>query len=264
MSVYLDLIPAFVAALGAMLAWIVFFRHRLAYSTVGLASLLAGIWVAADRAIFPFTRYDLPFGSQTSSLALLAIGVLLMSVRMAQRKRGFDRVFTLAFSIVILATSILFHFVMFEKIGRQWVHDALEVSETPLAASNEKMGDVCRSVLLECHTKPLASSGDHLDTGTLFMLRSRDRVVLEGAVSLYPLTRSFHQGKADYMAAYHVRDGRLIELKDNIHPRVIGQVMYLGMDVLSLAVGLVWISGALYLISFHRKKLNGRRRVPTL
>lgn len=197
-------------------------------------------------------------------MALLALGVTLLSYRIWQGQRGFDRIFTLAFGLCILTTSVLFHYVMFEHIGRQWMHDALEVSETPLAASNEKMGKRCSSVLLECSTKPLVDMKGVSETGTLFMFRAHDRVVLEGAKALYPLTDAFHQGRANYMAAYHIKDGRLIELKDNVHPRLINQVMYLGLDLLSFCVAFVWIAGAMYLISFHRKKLNGRRRLPAL
>lgn len=235
---------------------------------MAIGTLLAALWVGLDRWLLPFggpvasaRHVDLPLGSQTSAIVLLGVGVMLLATRMISGRRGMERIFTLAFGICILITSILFHFVMFEHIGRQWLHDALEVSQTPLAASDEKRGEVCRHVLLGCRTQPLEDADAHTNTGSLLMLRSRDRVVLEGAVSLYPLTQTFHQGKSNYMAAYYVRDGHLIELKDNIHPRIIGQVMYLGLNVLSLAVGFVWIAGAFYLISFHRNKLNGRRRI---
>lgn len=265
------MVPALTVALSGMLSWLVFFRHQLSLSNLVWGAILSSAWVAIDRFALPFEagqsplgHFDLPFGSQTSAMILLALGVSLLSYRIYQGRRGFDRIFTLAFGICILTTSVLFHFVMFEHIGRQWLHDALEVSTTPLAASDEKMGERCRSVLLECDTKPLVDAKDFEDSGTLFMFRSRDRVVLEGAKALYPLTETFHKGKANYIAAYHIKDGRLIELKDNIHPRIISQVMYLGLDLLSFCVAFVWIAGAVYLISFHRRRLNGRRRVPAL
>lgn len=271
MSYLFDMVPALVAALAGMLSWLVFFRHRLTWGNLSLGLLLSFAWVGIDRFTlpfesgkYPFGNFDLPFGSQTSSLVLLALGVILLSVRIYQGRRGFDRIFTMAFAICILTTSVLFHYVMFEHIGRQWMHDALEVSETALAASDEKMDESCRSVLLKCSVKPLVNAQAHSDTGTLFMFRSRDRVVLEGAETLYPLTEIFHGGEANYMAAYHVKGGKLIELRDDIHPRTINQVMYLGLDLLSFCVAFVWISGAVYLISFHRKKIHGRRRLPAL
>lgn len=271
MSSLFDLVPAMVVALAGMLSWVVFFRHRLSWGTMAWGFLFSSIWVAIDRLALPFEaglsplgHFDLTFGGQTSSLVLLALGVISLSVRIYQGRRGFDRIFTLAFAICILTTSVLFHYVMFEHIGRQWMHDALEVSETALAASDEKVDESCQSVLLKCSAKPLVDAQAYADTGTLFMFRSRDRVVLEGAETLYPLTDVFHGGEANYMAAYHVKDGKLIELRDDIHPRIINQVMYLGLDLLSFCVAFVWISGAIYLISFHRKKIHGRRRLPAL
>lgn len=271
MDFYFDLVPAAVTAFAGMLSWLVFFRHRLSYRVLSGGAVLAIVWVGLDQWLLPFDstgassdHYDLPFGSQTASLSLLAIGVTLLLRRICQGRKGFDRIFTLAFSTCILITSMLFHFVMFEHVGRQWLHDALEVSEVPLAAADANMGERCKSVLLECSIRPLESAEAYSETGTLFMFRSRDRVVLEGAEALYPLTYAFHHGRSNYMAAYHIKDGRLIELKDNIHPRIINQVMYLGLDLLSFSVGFVWIAGALYLISFHRRRLNGRRRLSAI
>ena len=268
---YFDMVPALVVSLAGMLTWLVFIRHRLSWSTMAWGFALSFVWVAIDRLAIPFetsssgnVSFDLPFGSQTSSLVLLTLGVAMLSYRIYQGRRGFDRIFTLAFGICILTTSILFHYVMFEHVGRQWMHDVLEVSETPLAASSEKMDELCESVLLLCSKKPMVDAQGLSDTGTLFMFRSRDRVVLEGASSLYPLTEAFHHGQANYMAAYHIKDGNLIELRDNIHPGIINQVMYLGLDLLSFCVAFVWIAGAFYLISFHRKKLHGRRRLSAL
>lgn len=273
-----DLVPATVVALAGMLSWLVFLRHRLTFSTLAWGFLLSLIWVGLDRWLLPFDawppptgylgapfgQFDLPFGAQTSGLLLLAIGILLLSFRMYQGRKGFDRIFTLAFSITILTTALLFHFVMFEQIGRQWLHDALEVSEAPLAATDDQLTDRCRAVLLQCRRKPLESFEHYTDTGTLFMFRSRDRVILQGAQGLYPLTHTFHEGQSDYIAAYHIKDGQLIELKDTLHPPVISRVMYTGLNLLSFSVAFVWIFGAVYLISFHRKKLNGRRRLPNL
>lgn len=271
MNSIFDIVPALTVALSGMLVWLVFFRHQLSLSNLVWGMILSSAWVGIDRLVFPFEAghsplgsIDLPFGSQTSAMVLLALGVALLSFRIYRGRRGFDRIFTLAFGICILTTSVLFHFVMFEHVGRQWLHDALEVSGTPLAASSEKMDEQCKSVLLQCTSRPIVDSQAFSETATLYMFRSRDRVVLEGAKALYPLTKTFHEGKANYMAAYHLKDGRLIELKDNIHPRIISQVMYLGLDLLSFCVAFVWIAGALYLISFHRRKLHGRRRLPAL
>lgn len=271
MSVYFDLMPAFAVTLAGMLALIVFVRHRLSLKTLWLGGALALLWLAVDQWLFPFSegyspfgQFDLPFGGQTSGLLLLAAGVALLSLRIVQGKRGFDRLFTLAFSTAILTTALLFNFVMFEQIGRQWLHDALEVAEVPLAASDDQLTDQCRAVLLQCRKKPLEGFAHYSETGTLFMFRSRDRVILEGAKGLYPLTHAFHEGQSDYIAAYHIKNGHLIELRDTLHPPIISRVMYQGLDLLSFSVGFVWIAGAIYLTSFHRRTIRGRRRLSTL
>lgn len=264
MTSWFDLIPAIVVALAAFLGLIIYARHRLTPPLIGLALSCAIVWASIDAFFLSFDVFDLPFGGQTSGMCLLLLAILLLSWRMTQGRRGFERIFILACMSTILLTNLLFHFVLFDVLGRQWVHDSLKVSEVPLAASMELMPAKCVSVMLTCSSKPLEAAEANSDAGTLFVLRTRDRVILEGARSLYALSEPFHKGQHNYLAAYHVKDGQLIELKNSISSGPIIQVINVSLNALSFSVGFVWITGALYLTTFHRRRINDRRRLSTL
>lgn len=271
MTSWLDLIPSIVVALAAFLGLIIFVTHRLTTRLIGLALVCAIAWASIDYFFlsFDYTKmsfdvFDLPFGGQTSGLCLLLLAILLMSFRMLQGRRGFERIFILACMCTILLTNLLFHFVLFDVLGRQWVHDAMKASEVPLAVSLERMPSKCASVMLTCSIRPMESAETFSETGTLFVLRTRDRVILEGAKSLYPLTQSFQEGKINYLAAYHVKDGQLVELKNSLSSGPITQVINLSLNALSFSAGFVWITGALYLTTFHRRRINDRRRLSAL
>lgn len=271
MTSWFDLIPSFVVALAAFLGLIIFAMHRLTTRLIGLALACAIAWASIDSFFLSFGilktsvgSFDLPLGGQTSGMCLLLLAILLLIRRMFQGRRGFERIFVLSCGVTVLLTNLLFHFVLFEVLGRQWVHDSLDVSEVPLSQSIELMPATCTSVLLICTISTLEGAERYSESGTLFILRTRDRVILEGARGLYPLTKPFHEGRQNYLAAYHVKEGQLVELKNTISSGAITQVINLSLNALSFSVGFVWICGALYLTTFHRRRINDRRRLSAL
>jgi hypothetical protein len=249
--------------MAAFLGLLIYHKHRLTTSSIFLAMLASVAWTLFDRVLIPYDKIDLPLGNQTSGMCLLVLAIALLVLRMFQGRRGFERIFILACMTTVLLTNLLFHFVLFEVLGRQWIHDSMKISQVPLAVPMERLPAKCKEVLLYCSIKPLVGQ-EEPDTGTLIVLRTRGRVILEGARSLYPLTESFHQGRNNYLAAYHVKDGQLVELTSMLNEGPITRVIGISLNALSFSVGFVWIAGALYLTTFHRRRINDRRRLSAL
>lgn len=260
-SWFAEFIPSIVVSMAAFLGLLIYYKHRLTASSIFLAMCAAVAWTILDRVLIPYDKIDMPLGDQTSGTCLLVLAIALLVLRMLQGRRGFERIFILACVTTILLTNLLFHFVLFEVLGRQWIYDSMKVSEVPLAVPMERLQTKCKEVLLSCSITPVVGHEELPETGVLIVLRTHGRIALEGARSLYPLTEPLHKGRQSYLAAFHIKDGQLVELEDWHRAGVITSVINTSLNALSFSVGFVWIAGALYLTTFHRRRISDRRRL---
>lgn len=263
MTTLLDQAPAFILSFGALLGQLALFRHRLARFTVFLAAIFSILWVVGISSL-ALNGYDLPFGNQTAGVILLVISTLSLGGRIVMGWRGFERIFVFAMMVSVLLTSILFHTVMYRVVGHYWMLDALAYADAPMRADEADRGRVCREYLYVCRQEPFPSSFSANEDGVLYVLRMHGIVVLDGSTGLYQYARKMMTDKGNYLAAYHAIDGELVEVKNTFHLESMDRVIKNGITALSISAGVVWIGGALFLISFHRRRLNGGRRLSAL
>ena len=202
---------------------------------------------------------------QITTVALMAFSCVAMAALAAVRKsRTLDRVMMALASGSLLATFVIFHYVLIQQVLPAWSKDAAWGNSFLLPVPSSGFRDACVSAGLTCWTKEDIESS---------LVTPAYRQQIEGIYSFYKENEPsqeeghgfgvFNDLSPDGVAVvlYHQNGPDVRVISDTkagvrIHSNI-RDLFYL----LAAVAHTIWLAGALFLLSFHKVRF-GRRSAP--